>query len=808
MFQKLRSLLKEKLDKIKKDDSGSAFIFVVIGVMFVSMVGATVMSVATNYVTTVIVDHYSTGNFYQTEGYLAEVRSGIEELAGKVNEKAYLDVVEHYTSPKMTSQMKTVYGKKYLTGIVRKLNHDALAPTETSAEIKDIETQPAVNSKVTTDWKPLSMDLIKKMSTDPGNLSTSYGTNDLRYRFEYDTEEKELYLVIRGLVIKYTDETDYHSSVKTDIRVGVPDYAFEGNRTYEELKHYISISDDILCVDTNNNSSAATVAGNIYSGTAKVPVDPNNDNDSGIQVHPKAKAEFKSKRIISRGNLNIFTGADVKISGLSGMTSLGELWLKNIVVRKPASASGGTMTSQLNIHDNAYILDDTSIEDDNSTVNLGGNYYGYSYNRDNTDSATSLRSDYSSTILINGKNTTLTSDGLMKLILAGRTFVQRNEKLADGTYQESVNDIMMGESLAIKSNQIAYLVPEDFIIGGHNPLVGSEVGDDTDAKNKVNIAALKSLVVGNEGKTMGEFLKDGDEITANYNNSGQYVYLYLNFKSEAAANEYFSCYYNQTEGVAPNTTTPNKDYLDDRAQSYIATLDGSMKISPALYLIAGNIVSDYYSNTGAQIQHSPNYFEGTDVENMHPVAQLLNDGQSKMRNYLGLQMTLLSSGSENVADVRGMLDDKTKKELVKNVVLNIIDTSGKPEEDDNEFSKDGNPLPDLVDSVPGYSDWKIVCHNDNYTIPPSMNKGIILCAKNVTVSSDFEGLIIAGGKVSVTSAGSYKANPAVVGDILDIIKNRRDKDWWKYFRCLDDREKRPANVAECISYEEWERNSD
>ncbi|MCI9537589.1 MAG: hypothetical protein HFG35_04775 [Eubacterium sp.] len=806
MFQKLRSLLKEKLDKIRKDDSGSAFIFVVIGVMFVSIVGATVLSVATNYVTTVIVDHYSTDNFYQTEGYLSEIRSGIEEIAGKANEKAYLEVVEHYTSPKMTSQMKTIYGKKYLTGIVRKLNHDALVPTETSAEIKDIESKPAADSTVTTDWEQLSMDLIKKMSTNPGTLGSTYGTNDLRYRFEYDKDEKELYLVIRGLIIKYTDETGYRSSVKTDIRIGVPDYAFEGNRTYEELKHYISISDDILRVDTDNHSSDAAVSGNVYSGTAKKMESPNDDEGSGIQIHPRTKAVFHSKRIISRGNLNIFSGADVKMSGLSGPASLGELWLKNIVVRKPSPAVGGAMTSNVNINDNAYILDDTSIEDDNATVNLGGNYYGYSYNRDNSDTTegnASLRSDYSSAILINGRNTTLTSNGLTKLILAGRTFVQRNEKLADGTYQESVDDIMMGESLAVRSNQIAYLVPEEFILDGHNPLVGAEVGDDTDARNKVNIAALKSLAVGNEGKTMADFLKPGEEITANYNNSGQYVYLYLNFKSEVAANEYFSCYYNQEEGSSPNNSKPNKEYLDDRAQSYIATLDGSMKISPALYLIAGNIVHDYYSNTGAK-QQSPNYFDGTNK----PVKSLLDDGQSKMRNYLGLQMALLSSGSESVADVRGMLDDKSKDELVKNVVLNIIDTNGNPSEEDNKFEKDGASLPDRIDNVPEYGDWKIICQNDDYMIDPGIDKGIVLCAKNVTVSSNFEGLIIAGGKVSVTAAGSYKANPAVVGDILDIIKNHKDKDWWKYFRCLDDREKRPANVAECISYEEWERNSD
>ena len=50
MFGKWMQKLKEKLNRIKDDDSGSAFAFVVIGVTALMIIGATVLSLATNYV--------------------------------------------------------------------------------------------------------------------------------------------------------------------------------------------------------------------------------------------------------------------------------------------------------------------------------------------------------------------------------------------------------------------------------------------------------------------------------------------------------------------------------------------------------------------------------------------------------------------------------------------------------------------------------------------------------------------------------------------------------------------------------------
>ncbi|MCM1246497.1 MAG: hypothetical protein NC293_12720, partial [Roseburia sp.] len=500
----------------------------------------------------------------------------------------------------------------------------------------------------------------------------------------------------------------------------------------------------------------------------------------------------------------IFSGSKVKMSGLNGPTSLGDLWLKNIVLRQPKTATN--LASEVDIYDNAYILDDTSIEDDNSELNIGGNYYGYSYNEQNiyTYTAaglpeTNYKSDYSSAILINGKNTTLTSNNLTKLVLAGRTFVQRNESTpgADGTYPDAADDIMMGESLAVKSNQIAYMVPEKYIVGEHNPVARGEI----DAANILASIKLEEL---KNDTSIWPYVDTSNPITANFSNTGNYVYLYLNFASEAKANEYFSNYYSGMD----ETGEANKLNLDDKATTYISTNDNAgMKISPAFYLLAGNIIHNYYAidNEGESVgstKQSPNYYDASGNPNL----ALLEDGRSKMKNYLGLQKTLLPSGSDGISDIRGELNSPSN-ELVCDVVLNI-DTGGTDTSADNQFMRNSETLPDVdVDSIPGHNDWEMHFHNGNYTIPSGVTKGLILCAKDVTVQSNFEGLIIAGGKVSIAAGGLYEANPAMIGEILDMIKNNRDEDWWKYFRCLDDEEKTSVNVADCISYENWERNS-
>ena len=85
---------------------------------------------------------------------------------------------------------------------------------------------------------------------------------------------------------------------------------------------------------------------------------------------------------------------------------------------------------------------------------------------------------------------------------------------------------MMGESIAVKSNQIAYLLPDEYIIpedgrdaqDTHNPVIRGE---------KVSIDKTALL-----NSNIGKYLDSAEPYTANYSNSGGYVFYYLKFKDE------------------------------------------------------------------------------------------------------------------------------------------------------------------------------------------------------------------------------------------------------------------------------------
>ena len=116
MIKKWIKKFNEKLHSVSEDDRGSAFVMVVIGVMATAIIGATILSLATNYFVSVVVDQQGTDNYYETEGFIAEIRSGIEEIAGESNEVAYTETLKDYNSSDGNLQDK--YAQLYLSGIM------------------------------------------------------------------------------------------------------------------------------------------------------------------------------------------------------------------------------------------------------------------------------------------------------------------------------------------------------------------------------------------------------------------------------------------------------------------------------------------------------------------------------------------------------------------------------------------------------------------------------------------------------------------------------------------------------------------
>ncbi len=743
--------------RITNSKEGSSLISVVIGVLFLAAIGIIVLTVANKYMISVNVDHNSSNNFYETEAVLEEVKTGLMEYAGDASEEAYRYILENYTKDK--GSKREVFSRKYLSLLATKLQETAGSFEWTDEKIGKAQAG--------------DIQKLKVLSKVPEAVTVKKNTN-LSLVLQKDDQTGEYSLVIRNLLINYTNENDYRTSIQTDIRLSVPDYSLEGNSTFDEMKDYISISDDTLQVSDYKKNNL--IQGNVYTG----------NTEQGILLGQGSGTDFKSSMMISRGDLEVHNGARVSLTGENGN---GDLYLQNIHLT-PGGSTDSTLKTVLSLHENAYIANDLNIETNHSTVTLGGKYYGYSYNENNDAASSSVASsDYSSAILINGQNTTLQTDHLDSLILAGRAFVSREK--ADKT--KPVSDIMMGESIAVKSNQLAYLVPDEFIVTDsgnsddfHNPVFLSEIEDN---KVHIDVDGLKAK--------FGKYLDAAKPYEENYNNTVGYVFYYLKFKNEAMANEYFEQYYAGTEPDEDGNEISHKDQLAEKGKVYVSDKDLGIKFDQTLYLVAGNVLNNYYNAAGAGLQKAT-YFG----DNQTPSQNLLDEGKRMGQNYVGRQLGLTPSKNLTNA-MRLPLKDISGNEVVTEpMVSSSVLDFGNPKFNEKVTSN----LTMKGEEDTGVEGAVLCISKGDYEVTSQM-KGLLIVNGNVTVKSNFTGLILATGKVTVENSGlNLKSDMVTVGKLFDYI--RTDEALASLFRDLNGtQKKRPDNLAECVSYQNWVKNS-
>lgn len=740
----------------RKEREGSSLISVVIGVLFLAAIGVIVLTVANQYMISVNVDHNSSNNFYDAEAILEEVKTGLLEYAGDAGEEAYRYVLENYAKDKDTK--REVFSKKFLSSFATKLQSSASGSFEWGDD-KVGKTQAGDIQK------------LKVLSKMPDAVTVKKD-KDLAFVIKKDNQTGEYSLVILNMMINYTNEIDYRTSIQTDICLTVPDYSLEGNSTFDEMKDYISISDDTLHV--NDYRKGISFLGNVYSGNPK----------QGILLGLESESDFRSSMIISRGDLEMHNGAK---ASLAGETGNGDLYLQNIHLTGDPDS---TLPTDLTLYENAYVANDLNIENNRSKVTLGGKYYGYSYNEtNNAVSPTTKSSDYSSAILINGRNTTLVTKDLKSLVLAGRAFVSRETSDA----KKTVSDIMMGESISVKSNQLAYLVPDEFIV--------AKIGNSDDFQNPVFKDDISKVQIDVDGlkERFGDYLENSDKpYEENYDNTMGYVFFYLKFKNEGAANKYFENYYKETETDEDGEEISHKEELKEKGKVYISNQDLGIKFDEKLYLLAGNVLNNYYSSSEGDLQ-TANYFG----ENQEADQKLLNEGKRMGQNYVGCQLGL--SPAKNVTGVMRLPTSKdadgnliSPDPLVSSTILDF---------ENSEFQSNFPNAETVLDpEKTGVENASIYISKGDYTVTGNKT-GLLIVNGNVTVQGDFTGLILATGKVTVAGGNlKLKSDMIMVGKLFDYI--RTNEDLIPLFRELNGTlKKHPSNLAKCISYQNWNKNS-
>ncbi len=160
-------------------------------------------------------------------------------------------------------------------------------------------------------------------------------------------------------------------------------------------------------------------------------------------------------------------------------------------------------TGNLDIDGTTYVADDLTVDGNTSRIKLSGIYRGYG------DSLSGA--DNSSSILINGAKTSLDFSKLEELLLSGHAYVGTKHYDADidrykagggkedsnsdyienieeyettlgknteyqeteTTVKKNTSDILLGESLSVKADQLIYMIPAECM--GYNAKTGEQV---------------------------------------------------------------------------------------------------------------------------------------------------------------------------------------------------------------------------------------------------------------------------------------------------------------------------------------------
>lgn len=708
----------------KLNNSGSTLITVIICMALFGILGSLMLSVTMTNLQMKMVESSSRRNFYSCETAMEEIRTGLEEITAAKIKQVYEGSVftdyETYAAmqdTELNNSIKMLVASEIMKeiGITDGLsNADLTSGMEIPAKSNDIFNpylSPAATRTVT----------IGDPASNPDTISSNINT-------------------VRVEDIKVVLEVnDYKTTITSDIIITLPDFSLqEGEevivyRMESPYQEYALIADGYIISD--NSGAEGSISGSVYAGDG-ITVDSRLTQEHGLNI--------TGDDIITRGDITVADTAALTIDGRdqtdpdTGSVTFRYpiIWADNLVIRtqNPAVASPTT----IDINGICFIKDDLNLEGKNSTAILKGAYTGYS----------GMHSAEGSSVIINGTGATLDLSLLESLIIAGRAnvFVEDDDPDAD-------TDIMTGESLAFKSNQRAYLIPDTYIEGvQHNPITYQDrtggfpnvIFDPADPMGYLSYVAAKPY------KLAARQTFEGDTSTILY-------YYYLNFASGRLADQFLQSYHAE-----------HTDVLDNMEPFSINSVTLPYDTATDEVMTVGNLMFYTASGVGLRTGLSNTYSTDEELDNIirvkelnHPIYQELIADERLQAGTLISSLPMLYSRMSHL--------------------LSLKSTRAYSEEDEvvlSSLKSEGIDAIDGMDDIPG----EFMCYPagmtfDSINIP---NSFITLVKGDVYLDCDYNGFLAATGDITVgagytvngmlVSAGiREEANPDVVAGGGNII---------------------------------------
>lgn len=736
LFMKIYNRMKRK-----SNNEGSSLVLVIIAIAFVGMLVA--MSSYMSYYNYLmkVTDKESKRTFYTAEEALAEINAGLQTVVSNSMAVAYTEALQNNTGAEMSlrdAKFQLKYESELLKGVkgVDNFHYDVNL-------LKSYLVNTAYDS-----------------STDVGAvLIIDSGKNTIF--------KKDGGLVLQNIKLKYTNENGYVTILSTDIFLKRPVINLSIKTGVPELENCSIITNEKLEVTGNNN---LRISGNVYGGKDGILA----SNDTRVKFQKKdTDLDTVSYRLVA-GGVNVENSYGSSLNTLEVSDNY-ELWTEDVNVDSGRAAFMGA----------SFVRDDLTISGKNSKVTLAGDYFGYGDEL--------YKSKGSSAILVNGANTTLDFSRLNNLMLAGHAYIgarhydanlegnsdyvedpdaeqnPANPPVAQPPkqYKENDKDLMLGESLSVKSNQLMYLVPVECMGYYHgtteqylpkNPITYDEyltltntyqyvidpaTGEPQkdwsgnpvyklDANNnriptytEVNLNVIAKKV----GKNIAALGATYKPVFRRINGT-VLVYYYLDFTSDKATNEFFAEYYEA-----------DKENMDAYIKTYIRqfTMNPALRSDRANLHLAGNIVRFDRGDVSL--------VKETSMQDAN-ISEDLADNRAKwLDSYTAYSKKMISSTSLLSAE-----------QLFNDIYDNLIISEA-------EFTSIV-PLGTVATFVNGETK-ALAINNKGDTTPYRLtrdrltNVSVIIASGDLEIDSNYSGLIICGGTVAVTPNCNFVESDSV-----------------------------------------------
>ncbi len=697
----------KKLYNVKaaiKNNKGSGILTMLVTMFFLSILGVTVLYMSVVGLRIKTTERRGVENHYSTTELMEIIKIGLQEAVSDTIDVTYSQILlgegsgdfglDLYTGLSRWIEPNSAYHWRWAflyAGTVNGYNAEAFATFLIKAGIdKELIAVNGTNYQ----WRDGS-DLPIQLDAAETNRENS---SVIPVRNHEGFIDK---IIFRDLTVTYTNpETNVTTSITSDIVINIPEVVVSANSyNISGINNFAMIARDEFTMQ--NAVSDLVVSGSMSAESV-------NFNSVANLTTTLRSGELVTPGTITIGNNNILLVEDANPTPTTGSPwTESTVWSREIVLENNA-----VMTMQ----GEAFVADDLMLNGQGSAAVLEGNYYGFGTNI--TDPS------QSSSIVMNGRATDLRFGAESNLTLAGHSFITQKDETATG--------VLMGESVSIRTNQLAYLVPTSELntvfIGG----VETRIDSNPYLTNSSALPPTPTSTTGEKVVALSETIRTSDS-------SMTIVYYFYDFSNDNS----FDSYSNAVN--AANNYFIDKFEDGDTVTEYIENFINQLSALPTQlqtsgYTIGTSNINDYYLG---------------DPLVGDALTQKREEADNISNIYDSLYKTLLTN-STNTADTLRPYEYI----LDENAVNNFMTSEPNSANIWNFYNSSNEVVAVLVRGSVSLSALP-----DTVRIVITTDEGSVGINTDVTVDRNYDGLIVSGGDIAVTTGHGNPAGPEIVNSI-------------------------------------------